>query len=317
MTQFASTTAFTTGHRLAQDIRDISHDVVGDVGARLSSVAAAPVRRALGVPAPKERPHLTASTAFMPVGGVARRIHADLPAMLIGGLSALLMQTLHPLAMAGVADHSDYRSDPAGRLTRTAIFLGATTFGDRQEAFDAIRAVRRIHTHVNGNAPDGRFYSASDPELLRWVHAAQVNCFLESARRYGSFRPNGAASDQYLSETAAVAEALGATQVPRSRRGLDNYFSEIRSELRAGDQAREARDFLLRGAHVSLQGRIGHRMVALAALGVLPPWVRSMLGIPFAAQADPLVVRLATRASCDAVRILLGPPPQQQVDGPA
>jgi len=112
-------------------------------------------------------------------------VHSDLPSMLIGGISALLLQTLHPLAMAGVAEHSNYQADPLGRLRRTADFVGTTTFGTVREAEKAVQQVRRVHRRVTGVAPDGRPYSADDPELVTFIHAAEVSSFLESARRFG------------------------------------------------------------------------------------------------------------------------------------
>src|SRR5688500_9257071 len=102
-------------------------------------------------------------------GSAVWKVHSD-PSMLIGGVRALMLQTLHPLAMAGVAKHSNYREDPFGRLHRTGAFLGATTFGTTATAERAIAQVRAIHPHVKGVAPDGRPYSADDPHLLAWVH---------------------------------------------------------------------------------------------------------------------------------------------------
>src|SRR3954453_1712913 len=102
-----------------------------------------------------------------------RRVHAD-ASMFVGGLRALLFQSLHPLAMAGVADHSDYRGDPWGRLQRTSYFLAVTTFGAASDADRAVAQVRAIHERISGTAADGRPYQASDPHLLRWVHVAEV-----------------------------------------------------------------------------------------------------------------------------------------------
>ena len=123
--------------------------------------------------------------SFLPPDGVARLVHGDLPSMLIGGISALLLQSLHPLAMAGVAEHSNYQSDPLGRLRRTATFVGTTTFGSVGDAEQAIAQVQRVHRRVKGVAPDGRAYSAADPELVTFIHVAEMSSFLESSRRFG------------------------------------------------------------------------------------------------------------------------------------
>ena len=112
-------------------------------------------------------------------------VHTD-AAMFVGGLRALLLQSLHPLAMAGVADHSDFRADPWGRLQRTADFLTWTTFGTAEQAERACRRVRAVHSTVRGTAPDGRPYDATDPHLLRWVHLAEIDSFLAAHQRYGT-----------------------------------------------------------------------------------------------------------------------------------
>src|SRR5271168_3017842 len=108
-----------------------------------------------------------------------RQVHSD-SAMFIGAIRALLLQSLHPLAMAAVAGHSDYRGDPWGRLQRTSYFLAVTTFGQVSDADEAIARVRRVHERVTGLAPDGRPYAASDPHLLTWVHVAEAISFLRA-----------------------------------------------------------------------------------------------------------------------------------------
>ena len=114
-----------------------------------------------------------------------RRVHGD-SAMFVGGLRALLLQSLHPLAMAAVAGHSGYRGDPWGRLQRTSYFLAVTTFGRASDAQQAIARVRAIHERVTGTAPDGRPYAASDPHLLTWVHIAEADSFLSAYSRFGA-----------------------------------------------------------------------------------------------------------------------------------
>ena len=185
--------------------------------------------------------------SYLPPDGVARMVHSDLPSMLIGGISALLLQTLHPLAMAGVAEHSNYQADPLGRLRRTADFVGTTTFGTVQEAEKAVQQVRRVHRRVTGVAPDGRPYSAGDPELVTFIHAAEVSSFLESSRRFGPRDLTPEQCDQYYEEMAPVALALGAEWVPRSTADVEDYFRRQRHEFHAGPQALQARDWLRHG----------------------------------------------------------------------
>ena len=137
-----------------------------------------------------------------------RRVHAD-ASMFVGGLRALLFQSLHPLAMAGVAEHSDYRGDPWGRLQRTSTFLAVTTFGPADDAQRAVDKVRGIHRRVHGVAPDGTPYDASDPHLLEWVHIAEVDSFLLAHQRYGAVPLDQAGRDGYVADAARVAERSG------------------------------------------------------------------------------------------------------------
>jgi len=227
-------------------------------------------------------------------------VHAD-ASMFVGGIRALLLQAMHPLAMAGVAEHSDYKRQPLRRLQRTATFIRDTTYGNTQQVEMAIRSVRRIHQHVKGVAPDGRRYAASDPALLRWVHAAEVDSFLSAYERYGAKPISRARVDRYLDEMAEVALRLGADWVPRSRHQLKKYWRDVRPELAAGDQARETAEWLLRTpAHAG--GWLPQMVLNIAAVGLLPGWVRRDLGLvptPFVdpmEMVDPLMVRPAATA---------------------
>src|SRR6195952_2544965 len=142
------------------------------------TIGGAIFERVAGPDGARERSRLRAGDDrwFAPDSPIAR-VHGD-ASMFIGGLSALLLQSLHPLAMAGVAEHSDYRGDPWGRLQRTSTFLAVTTYGPATEAQRAVDKVRGIHQRVHGTAADGRPYEASDPHLLEWVHVAETDSFL-------------------------------------------------------------------------------------------------------------------------------------------
>jgi uncharacterized protein (DUF2236 family) len=228
--------------------------------------------------------------------------------MLIGGLSALLFQMLHPLAMAGVAQHSQYRTDPLGRLERTARFLGTTTFGTQDDARAAVERVRHVHARVTGTASDGRRYSAADPDLLTWVHAAEVSSFLAATRAYAPIRPTAAEEDEYLRQMAAVARDLGAVEVPRSMADLDAYFAGVRPRLAFTPEARAARNFVLRGV-----GRWPHEvatygLLVSAAQGVLPAWARRQLRLPALPVGDRLAVRPSARLLGTAFRWVIAPP---------
>src|SRR6201998_2127620 len=173
-----------------------------------------------------------------------RHVHSD-SAMFIGAIRALLLQSLHPLAMAAVAEHSDYRGDPWGRLQRTSGFVGVTTFGRTVEAQQAVARVRAIHQRVTGTAPDGRPYAASDPHLLTWVHIAEADSFLRAHSRFGAHPLDQPERDAYVADLARIGAALGVPEPPRTEAELAARIKEYRPELAATAQAREAARFLL------------------------------------------------------------------------
>jgi uncharacterized protein (DUF2236 family) len=249
--------------------------------------------------------------AYLPPDGMARLVHSDLPTMLIGGISALLLQTLHPLAMAGVAEHSNYQQDPLGRLRRTAEFVGTTTFGTTKEAEAAIAQVLRVHRRVKGVAPDGRPYSAGDPELITFIHVAEVSSFLQSARRFGIHPLSPEQCDQYFAEMAPVATALGATWVPTTADEVDSYFHRIRPDLYAGPQARQARDWLRRGVADRPDERAVYTLLLSAAISVLPRWARQELRLSAPVSLDLLFDTVAvipmTRALAMGLRWVIAP----------
>ena len=207
-----------------------------------------------------------------------RMVHADIVAMMVGGIRGLLLQMLHPHALQGVLDHSNFRSDMHGRLRRTARFIAVTTFGHRDDAQAAIGRVNRIHGAVGGTLPDGSPYSASDPRVLAWVHVAEATSFLAAYLRH--VRPDmpGAEQDEYYRQFAVIALALGADPVPTNRAEAEAIFRELRGDLSASPDAREVADLVLgqrpKGAPPAVQALLGAEAVAL-----LPPFARSMLGL--------------------------------------
>ena len=265
------------------------------------------VRRSFGISeAPRPRA-MDPETAFVHPDSVVRVVHSDLGAMMIGGLGALMLQALHPLAMAGVADHSAYEDDPIGRLRRTANFVGTTTFGTTAEAKEAIKHVKAVHRRVRGIAPDGRMYSASDPELLTWVHAAEMYCFLEASQRFGARRLGKGECDAYYKETAPVAIELGAEWVPTSVDEMHAYFLHVRNDLYGGSQALAARNFLLRGVARKPEDRAVYGLIVAAGISLLPRWARTKLKIPTLPLIDATVVAPAARLLCVALRWAVPP----------
>jgi uncharacterized protein (DUF2236 family) len=242
-------------------------------------------------------------------GSVTWRVHAD-PSMLIGGLSALLLQTLHPLAMAGVAQHSNYREDPLRRLARTSSFVVGTTYGSTEVAEQLIEAIKVIHRPVRGTAPDGRPYSADDPELITWVHTTEVYGFLRAHQRFVPFPVRGEQADRYYHEMAIVAHKLGAYDVPRSRVAVRAYFRRMRPELEASEQCLDAVRFLtapMRRPPNPLVG-VAHQIVVQAAVGLLPGWARMMLGVRQPTVLDWAMVRPATHLIMGTLRFFGGTP---------
>ena len=239
--------------------------------------------------APAARFGSTADPPLFDESSPIRRVHADV-AMFIGGLRALLLQTLHEPTMTGVADHSDYRSDPLGRLRRTANFLGVTTFGPRSEAEQVIAHVRAIHDHVTGTLRDGMPYSANDPHLLGWVHATEADSFLRAYRRYGAAPISDDDSDRYIAEMAELATLIGVEAPPRNRAKLRTTLQSYRSELRVTSQTRDAVRFLL-VPPFPLVARPAYSVIAGAAVGLLPGYARRMLWLPMPIGSEPFVVR--------------------------
>lgn len=216
-------------------------------------------------------------------------VHSD-PAMFVGGVRALLLQTLHPQVMAGVFDHSTYKQDPIGRLQRTAEFVGTTTFAPVADAEAIIERVRRLHTRITGTTPDGVPYDATDPHLLEWVHLTEVDSFLRANQRYGIVALRPADADRYVAEMAEVAVRLGVDDTARSVAQLKVRLADYRPEMRAGSQARDTVRFLVKPV---LDRHLGpaYGAVLAAAVGLLPRFVRRMLWLPMAPGVEPLVVR--------------------------
>ncbi|MFD3698379.1 oxygenase MpaB family protein [Streptomyces sp. NPDC058646] len=237
-----------------------------------------------------------------------RQVHGD-ASMFIGGLSALLLQSLHPLAMAAVAAHSGYRGDPWGRLQRTSTFLAVTTYGTAEDAERAVARVRAVHEQVSGLTAEGAAYRAGDPHLLGWVHVAEVDSFLRAHQRFGSAPLDGPGCDGYLADAARVAAALGVPEPPRDLAALAARLDAYRSELRVTREARDAARFLLLRPPLPLAVRGPYAVLAANAVALLPPWARELLGLPCPPLVERLCVRPAGRALTGGIRWAMRPRP--------
>ena len=189
------------------------------------------------------------------------RVHGD-ASMFVGGIRAVLLQTLHPAAMTAVAEHSGYRGDLWGRLARTSTFLATTTFGAEVDAQRAVDVVRAVHERVRGTLPDGTTYAASDPHLLAWVHAAEVDSFLRAHQAYGRRPLDAAGRDRYLAQAAVVARKLGVVDPPETETALAETLEAFRAELRSTPHAREAVDYVLHHPPLSPLARPGYATLA-------------------------------------------------------
>ncbi|KHL08962.1 uncharacterized protein (DUF2236 family) [Mumia flava] len=236
-----------------------------------------------------------------------QRVHGD-AAMFVGGLRALLLQSLHPLAMAAVDQHSGFRGDPWGRLQRTSGFLAETTFGTEERADRAVRIVRAVHGRIRGTAPDGRPYRADDPHLLTWVHVAEADSFLSAYERYGGGRLSAAEADTYVAQTAEIARALGADDPPTDVTGLRARLEAFRRELEGTPAARATARYLLLTPPVPTALRPGYAMLSAAAIGLLPRWARSPLRLPYLPVTEATSVRVAGRMATSTIRWAMRPP---------
>jgi len=219
-----------------------------------------------------------------------RTVHAD-ASMFVGGLRALLLQTLHPLAMAGVAQHSDYRHDPWGRLQRTADFLAATTYGTAEVAQQTVDRVAAVHRRVTGTTRDGQPYSASDPHLLRWVHVAEVDSFLRAHQEYGQNPLTPDECDAYVDDMALIASKLGVPAPPRSVRGLRDQLAMFRHELRGTPESNDVVRYLLLEPPLPAVARVPYSLIGAAAVAILPAWARADLRLPYLPVTEKAVLK--------------------------
>ena len=236
-----------------------------------------------------ERPVMRSDDALFAPDSVVWRVHGDVTTMMVGGVAALLLQMLHPAVLAGVWDHSNFRTDMLGRLRRTARFIAMTSFGVRADAEAAIDRVRGIHDKVDGVLPDGTPYRAGDPMLLAWVHVSEAICFLDAWIRYSEPGMSAADQDRYFAEFARIPEALGADPVPRSRTEAEALIAAMRPELAVDARTREVAALVLNQPARSLSAGPVQAITFQAAVDLLPDWARRMHGLSAPRLTRPLV----------------------------
>ena len=219
-------------------------------------------------------------------GSITWRVHAD-PLMGLAGLRALLLQALHPVALAGVTQNSSFREDPWGRLVRTAEYVGAVTYGSTVEAQRAGARVRGVHRRVRGlDEQTGRAFRATDTDLLLWVHCCEVESFVTTVLR-GGLRLTPEEIDRYYDEQVRTAELIGipGATVPASAAAMEAYFDGARTELMAGPEARRVARFILAPpmppkVRYLTPARPAWLGIGVLAFSLLPRWARRMYRLP-------------------------------------
>jgi uncharacterized protein (DUF2236 family) len=241
-------------------------------------------------------------------GSAAWQVNGSL-STLVGGPRALLMQACHPLALAGVEQHSSYRSDPLGRLQRTNFYVTTSTFGTAKQAERTAAMVDRVHERVTGTADDGRPYSARDPRLLMWVHVGLTDSMLVAHQRYaGALGEPMVDADAYVSDMATLARALGVDDPPVTEAELAEVISSFRDEVSGGPLTRSVDRFLrFPGRALPVGAWAPYEVLIRAASDLLPGWAHDCLG----SRARPAAVRKVDAAACEvllrSLRAVLGP----------
>jgi len=243
-----------------------------------------------------ERPALRRSDALFAPDSIAWRVNGDIVTMMIGGVSGLLLQMLHPAVLAGVWDHSDFRHDMHGRLRRTAKFIAVTTYDHEAEGQSAISRVRAIHDRLGGTLPDGTHYRVSDPALLAWVHVTEVTSFLGAWVRYAEPSMTIADQDGYICEMARIGEALGADPVPRDLASAEALIQSMRSQLKADARTGEVARLVMRQKVGGLAEDLAAGLIMQSGADLLPAWARQMHGLAPSGPATRALARTMARS---------------------
>jgi len=229
---------------------------------------------------------------------IAWKVHADFISMMIGGISSLIMQALHPQALAGVWDHSSFREDLKGRLGRTAFFIAATTYGSQDMALNIIEKVNRIHTKINGVDEFGKPYQASDPHLLAWVHLTETRSFMSAFESHRTELLSLNAKDKYFAEMKGLGERMGAMDLPASYAQTNQAIESYIPELHYGERAKSIIQ-LLEYFPSNLAAKPFVKLISRAGFLNLPDWVHPILGRPKPSALE----RIAVNRSIDLVAI--------------
>ena len=235
---------------------------------------------------------------------MAWRVHAHFTAMMVGGLSSLIVQSLHPRALAAVWDHSDFRHQLKGRLGRTAYFVAATTYGSEAMALTAIGRVNAIHANIRGTDLQGRPYVANEPELIRWVHLVEVASFLAAYQHLAKQPLSPQECDQYMAEMTQVGHLLGAVDLPVTHAGTQAALRDFAPVLRFDARAQDILQ-VIQTYPTELRDKPWMVLVLKCAFDLMPPWVLALMGRAPACGLQKQVTRLAVQISSEPVQWML------------
>lgn len=238
-------------------------------------------------------------------GSVSWMVLGD-PASFVAGIRGLLIQAAHPEVVAGVGDHSRYREDPLGRLSRTSAYVTATTYGALPEVDRAVAAVQRIHRRVSGVSGRGVAYDAGDPSLSAWVHNVLTDSFLTAHRTFGARRLDGAEADRFVAEQTRVGALLGAVPMPEEATSLTRWIVD-HPALAPSPEMDEAVEFLV-DPPLDPTLLLGYKVLLEAAVATVPVRIRTILGLTRTPGAIPV-----GKAAVAGLRWALGHSPSWQL----
>ena len=235
---------------------------------------------------------------------VAWQVHADFTVMMVGGLSSLIVQALHPRALAAVWDHSDFRHKLKERLGRTAFFVAATTYGGEALARQAIHRVNTIHANIRGIDLDGQPYVANEPALIRWVHLVEVTSFLGAYQHLAKQPLSPQACDHYIAEMAQVGHMLGAVDLPLTYAAAQAELLGFATALRFDARAQEILQ-VIQSYPVDLLDKPWMALILNCAFDLMPPWVLALIGRSPACALQQQATRLAVQLTAEPVQWML------------
>lgn len=221
---------------------------------------------------------------------IAWKVHSDFISMMIGGISSLILQALHPQALAGVWDHSSFRKDLKGRLGRTAFFIAATTYGSTEMANNIIDKVNQIHTKITGFDEFGKPYAATDPHLLAWVHLTETRSFMCAFEEYRKEKLSSSEKDQYFLEMSVLGKRMGTLQLPTSYNHTNAAIQSYLPELYYGERAINIIR-LLENFPSSLASKPIIKLISRAGFLNLPDWVYPVIKRPIPNYFERLAVK--------------------------